>query len=109
MTYRKRTLRIMSPTARKVARLIGELQSVANRLKNLIPDIQSLDLDSKALANAKQPNIRNENEIRKEIGELYVEYSGTKIADAGRAITGTKLDVLRWVLKEIDDKPSEPK
>lgn len=49
MTYRKKTLRTMSPTARKVARLIGELESVSNRLKNLIPDIQRLDLDSKAL------------------------------------------------------------
>lgn len=39
----------MSPTARKVARLAGELDSVARRLKNLVPDIQRLDLDSKAL------------------------------------------------------------
>jgi len=51
MTYRKKTLRIMSPTARKVARLTGELDSVSRRLKNLIPDIQRLDLDSKALFN----------------------------------------------------------
>ena len=51
MAYRKKTLRIMSPTARKVARLAGELDSVARRLKNLIPDIQRLELDSKALFN----------------------------------------------------------
>ena len=51
MAYKKKTLRTMSPTARKVARLIGELDSVARRLKNLIPDIQRLDLDSKALFN----------------------------------------------------------
>lgn len=54
MAYRKRTLRMMSPTARKVARLAGELESIATRLKNLIPDLQRLDLDSKALAHAKQ-------------------------------------------------------
>ncbi len=54
MAYRKKTLRRMSPTARKVARLAGELVSVARRLKNLIPDLQRLDLDSQALANAKQ-------------------------------------------------------
>ena len=52
MAFRKKTLRIMSPTARKVARLIGEQESVAKRLKNLIPDIQRLDLDSKALETA---------------------------------------------------------
>ena len=53
MAYRKKTLRIMSPTARKVARLAGELDSVARRLKNLIPDIQRLELDSKALFNVE--------------------------------------------------------
>jgi len=53
MAYRKRTLRVMSPTARKVARLIGELDSVSRRLKNLIPDLQRLDFESKALKTAK--------------------------------------------------------
>ena len=53
MAYRKKTLRRMSPTARKVARLAGELNSITTRLKNLIPELQSLDLDSQALANAK--------------------------------------------------------
>ena len=54
MAYRRKTLGRMSPTARKVARLAGELNSVSKRLKNLIPELQSLDLDSRALANAKQ-------------------------------------------------------
>ena len=49
MAYRNKTLRIMSPTARKVARLIGELDSISRRLKNLIPILQRLDLDSSAL------------------------------------------------------------
>jgi len=53
MAYRKKTLRIMSPTARKVARLIGEQESIAKRLKNLIPDIQRLDLNTEALEIAK--------------------------------------------------------
>ena len=54
MAYRRATLRRMSPTARKVARLIGEQESIARRLKNLIPDLQGLDLDSQALAHAKE-------------------------------------------------------
>ena len=54
MAYRKSTLRTMSPTARKVARLTGELESVARRLKNQIPELQRLDLDSQALKTAKQ-------------------------------------------------------
>ena len=54
MAYRKKTLRTMSPTARKVARLAGELDSVSRRLKNLVPDIRRLDLDSKALFESKR-------------------------------------------------------
>lgn len=54
MAYRKRTLRTMSPTARKVARLTGELESVSRRLKNLIPDLQRLELDSAALFESKR-------------------------------------------------------
>jgi len=53
MAYRKRTLRVMSPTARKVARLIGELDSVSRRLKNLVPELQELDFERKALKTAK--------------------------------------------------------
>jgi hypothetical protein len=44
----------MSPTARKVARLAGEASSLATRLKNLIPELQELDLDHEALKTAKQ-------------------------------------------------------
>jgi len=58
MAYRKKTLRRMSPTARRVARLAGELDSVARRLKNLIPELQQLELDSKALAYAKEQNTK---------------------------------------------------
>jgi len=59
MAYRKSTLRSMSPVTRKVARLIGEQESVAKRFKNLIPEIQRLELDSRALVTAKQPRPTN--------------------------------------------------
>lgn len=51
MAYRSKTLRIMSPTTRKVARLIGELESVSRRLKNIIPELQKIEADSRALYN----------------------------------------------------------
>jgi len=54
MTYRKKTIRRMSPTTRKVARLIGELESVARRLKNLVPEIQHLELSDEALFNKER-------------------------------------------------------
>lgn len=65
MAYRKKTLRTMSPTARKVARLIGELESVSRRLKNLIPDIKELDFKAKALESAKGASTRweKDNEV----------------------------------------------
>jgi len=52
----------MSPTARKVARLIGELDSVSRRLKNLIPDLQTLDFESRALKAAKAGRLPREQE-----------------------------------------------
>ena len=65
MAYRKSTLRSMSPTTRKVARLIGEQESVARRFKNLVLDIQRLELDSRALATAKQqPSINYQAVMR---------------------------------------------
>ena len=57
MAYRKRTLRSMLPVTRKLARLIGEQESVARRFKNLIPEISRLELDSRALVTAKQSSI----------------------------------------------------
>jgi len=49
MAYRKKTLRSMLPVTRKVARLIGELDSTERRLKNLIPELQRMELESRAL------------------------------------------------------------
>jgi len=54
MAYRKKSLRSMSPTTRKVARLIGELESVTRRAKNIIPELQRLELDSQALYKRKE-------------------------------------------------------
>jgi len=54
MAYRKKTLRSMLPTTRRIARLVGELESVTRRAKNLIPDLQRLELDSQALLNRKK-------------------------------------------------------
>ncbi len=56
MAFRKRTLRTMSPTARKVARLAGEIESAATRLKNMIPELQTLDLESQALTRIGNQN-----------------------------------------------------
>jgi len=52
----------MSPTTRKVARLIGELASVEKRLKNLLPEIKLIEHESRALRNAKQINRPKEDE-----------------------------------------------
>jgi len=56
MAYRKKTLRSMSPTTRRVARLIGELGSIERRLKNLLPEIKNIEFESQALRSAKQIN-----------------------------------------------------
>lgn len=55
MGFRKSTLRRMSPVQRKVAKLIGDNESVARRLKNLLPEIGRLELDAQSLRNQQQP------------------------------------------------------
>jgi len=48
MAYRKKTLRRLTPEARKLAKLIGELESVSRRLKSLVPVVERLEIDVKA-------------------------------------------------------------
>ena len=52
MPMRKKTLRRMSPQARKLAKLIGDLESVTRRLKNYLADVQELELWARAAQKA---------------------------------------------------------
>jgi hypothetical protein len=64
----------MSPTARKVARLAGELESVARRLKNLVPELQSLDMDSEALYKARVIYSKEANKPAEQILEEAIKF-----------------------------------
>jgi len=48
MAYRKKTLRRLTPEARKLAKLIGELESVSRRLKSLVPVVEGLEINVRA-------------------------------------------------------------
>ena len=52
--FKSKTLRRMTPVARKYARLLNELESVCRRGKNLVEEISQLELDSRALIHAKE-------------------------------------------------------
>jgi len=52
--FRKATLRRMPPKTRHYARLLNDLESVLRRGKNMVEVIQWLELDSRALAHAKE-------------------------------------------------------
>jgi hypothetical protein len=54
VALRKATLRRMPPVTRKYAKLLNELDSVLRRGKNMVEVIQRLELDSRALAHAKE-------------------------------------------------------
>jgi len=58
VALRKATLRRMPPVTRKYAKLLGELESVLRRGKNMVEQIQRLELDSRALANMNKPRLR---------------------------------------------------
>ena len=51
MAYRKKTLRNMSTNSRKLVRLINDLDSALIKLKNFLPTVESMELDSNALYN----------------------------------------------------------
>ncbi|MBA7583213.1 hypothetical protein ES708_25154 [subsurface metagenome] len=51
--FRKATLRKMPPQTRAYARLLNDLDSVLRRAKNIVAKMARLELDSRALANAK--------------------------------------------------------
>ena len=85
----KRQLRHVPPTARKVARLAGEVESitkrmdgsatdpqltgelvsVATRLRSLIPDLKILDKRSESLAEIRRVFLKQWNEHRYELGQ----------------------------------------
>ena len=48
MAYRKKTLRKLTPEARKLAKAIGELDSISRKLKNLVPIVESLEIEVRA-------------------------------------------------------------
>ena len=60
MAYRKATLRRMPPETRKYARLLNDLESVLRRGKNMVETISRLELESRALAHAKEQGATTE-------------------------------------------------
>lgn len=49
MAYRKATLRKMDTNTRKLARLINDLDSALTKLKNFMPTVERMELESNAL------------------------------------------------------------
>lgn len=69
MAYRKKTLRRMSPEARKYARMIAELESISRRLKNYLATIQDLELMARAEAKREKWQ-RQQKEVSLDRGPL---------------------------------------
>ena len=80
MAYRKKTLRSMSPTTRKLARLIGELESVERRLKNILPEIKDHEFDSQALQSSMKGQIEPQATEEVDWGEGQIEPQATELA-----------------------------
>jgi hypothetical protein len=83
----------MSPTARKVARLSGELQSLHTRLRNLIPDLQKLDSESRALATASDTTRKGQHDAY----AATLEY----ITDKWKGMNVVPWNHLEWWLKRM--------
>lgn len=72
---RKRTIRRMTPTARKIQYAINDAQSALKRLENLVPEMVRLEMDSMVLYRASQQMQRPE-EIPDEQAELFPDEGG---------------------------------
>jgi len=54
VAFRKATLRRLPPVTRKYARLLGDLESVLRKGKNMVEEIARLEHDSRALVHARE-------------------------------------------------------
>ncbi|MBA7620270.1 hypothetical protein ES703_27616 [subsurface metagenome] len=54
---RKATIRRMTPEARKLARLINDLDSVKRRLKNFLPVVSELELWAESAKNQQRSQV----------------------------------------------------
>ena len=61
MPMRKKTLRRMPANTRRLAKLIGELDSVSRRLKNILPVVE--DMERWIRAEEKRKQLYPENSI----------------------------------------------
>lgn len=59
MATRKRTIRKMTPTSRKLAKLCNDLESVLRRLRNMQSEITTGDLAQSALAHEQKVRPRS--------------------------------------------------
>lgn len=67
MSVRKKTLRRLPLTARKVKRLASDLKNLAARLDKLVPEIERFGHDSRLLKTARNnPNIVIDDDIFRE-------------------------------------------
>ena len=53
MSYRKKTMRKMYPVARKLARLENSLDGISRKIRNLVPQVERVEFEARALRNAK--------------------------------------------------------
>ena len=72
MPYRKKTLRAMTPTARKLAKLQGEIDSAARRLKAIIQEVNDIEASLKVatLANDRRAVILETPEGKRTAQEI---------------------------------------
>lgn len=98
MPLRKATLRRMPPQSRKYARLLGELESVHRRLKNMLVEVQRLELDSLALAHAKDV-VRSREDTLFTVTKEDVIACAREMGVPEKALTD---DVLRNVKKGLE-------
>jgi len=97
MSLRKKTLRKLPPVTRRYARLMGGLESVLRKGKNLVDEISRLEFESQALAHAR------EQEAAKDVVFILVKEDVIECArEIGIPEAAITDDVLQQVRKGVD-------
>jgi hypothetical protein len=102
MAYRKSTLRKMDTNTRKLARLINDLDSALTRLKNFMPTVEQMELESNALYS------RLSTYEKKVFDQEQQQHGQTKVADDLFPQQAEQIQQIALTEPEPEPQPADP-
>lgn len=102
MAYHKKTLRNMSTNSRKLARLINDLDSALTKLKNFMPTVERMELESNALYG------RLSTYEKRVFDQEQQQRDQTKVADDLFPQQAEQIQQIALTEPELEPQPADP-